>query len=166
MRSLVAFPILALAVILQSAIVSRISLLSGYADLVLLVVITWALQQGVTTAWHWAFVAGAMTAITTGLPLGIPLVVYLLAVFFAQVIQKRLWQAPLITVFIVTFLASLVSYMLSFLVLNFAGASLSFGEVFSLVMLPSMLLNLVFSIPVLWIMRDLARWVYPIEEED
>jgi len=60
MRHLVAFPILALAVILQSAIVSRISLLSGYADLVLVIVIGWALQEGVTTAWHWAVLAGAL----------------------------------------------------------------------------------------------------------
>ena len=166
MRHLVVFPILALAVILQSSIVSRISLLSGYADLVLIIVITWTLQEGVTTAWHWALLAGIMTAIITGLPWAVPLVGFLLAVLLAQFIQKRVWQAPLITVFTVTFICSLVSYVLTFVVLNLIGASLSTGEAFSLVILPSMLLNLLFAIPIFWLMRDLARWINPLQEED
>ena len=166
MRHLVAFPILALAVILQSAIVSRISLLSGYADLTLVIVIAWALQEGVATAWHWAILAGAMTAVVTGLPWGVPLAEFLMAVFIAQALQKRIWQAPLIAMFTVTFLASLLSHLLSFIVINLIGAPLPFGDAFSLVTLPSMLLNLLLAIPVFWLMRDLARWVNPVEEED
>jgi len=166
MRHLVAFPILGLAVILQSAIVSRISLLSGYADIVLIILIGWALQEGVKTAWHWAVLAAAMTAIVTGLPWGVPLVGYLLAVLIAQTLHKRTWHAPLIAVFTVTFLASLISYLLSFIFLNLVGASLSFGEAFGLVILPSMLLNLMLAVPIFWLMRDLARWVNPVEEDD
>ena len=166
MRHLVAFPILALAVILQSAIVSRISLLSGYADLTLVIVIAWALQEGVTTAWHWAILAGAMTALVTGLPWGVPLAGLLLAVFIAQALQKKIWQAPLIAMFTVTFLASLFSHLLSFIVLNLMGASLALGDTFSLVTLPSVLLNLLVAIPAFWLMRDLAQWVQPVEEEE
>jgi rod shape-determining protein MreD len=166
MRHLVAFPILALAVILQSAIVSRISLLSGYADLVLVIVIAWALQEGVTTAWHWALVAGAMTAVITGLPWFVPLAGFLIAVLFAQLLQKRIWQAPLIAMFTVTFVGSLFSHLLSFVVLNVSGASLAVGDTFSLVTLPSVLLNLLLAIPVFWLMRDLAQWVHPVEEEE
>ena len=166
MRHLAAFPILALAVILQSAIISRISLLSGYADLILVMVISWALQDDTTTAWHWAVLAGLMTAIITGLPWGVPLIGYLSAVLLAKTFQKRIWQAPLITVFTVAFLASLIYYLITFIVLNLLGGSLQFGETFSLVILPSMLLNLLFVIPIYWLMRDLSRWANPIEEED
>ena len=166
MRHLVAFPILALAVILQSAIVSRISLLSGYADLVLVIVISWALQEEAETAWHWAVLAGVMSAVVTGLPWGVPLAVFLTAVFIARALQRRIWQAPLIGMFTVTFLASLFSHALVFIVLSLTGAPLSFGEAFSLVTLPSLLLNLLLAVPVFWLMRDLARWVNPIEEED
>lgn len=166
MRHLVAFPILALAVILQSAIVSRISLLSGYADLVLVIVIGWALQEGVTTSWHWAIVAGAMNAVVTGLPWVVPLAGFLIAVLLAQALQKRIWQAPLIGMFTVTFVASLFLHLLSFVVINLSGASLPFNDAFSLVTLPSVLLNLLLAIPVFWLMRDLAQWVHPIEEEE
>lgn len=166
MRHLVAFPVLALAVILQSAIVSRISLLAGYADLVLVIIIAWALQEGVTTAWHWAITAGAMTAIVSGLPWAVPFAGFLMAVLLAQMLQKRIWQAPLILMFTVTFLASLFSHILTFIVLNVMGASLPPGDAFSLVSLPSTLLNLLLAIPVLWLMRDLARWVNPVEVEE
>ena len=57
MRNLIAFPLIALAVILQSAVVSRMTLLSGYADLMLILLSAWALQAQVRSAWHWALAA-------------------------------------------------------------------------------------------------------------
>ena len=166
MRHLAAFPILALAVILQSAIVSRISLLSGYADLTLVIIVAWALQEGVETAWHWAVLAGGMVAVVSGLPWAVPLAVFLTAVFIARTLQKRIWQAPMIAMFTVTFLASMFSHLLTFITLNLTGGSLPIGDTFSLVTLPSMLLNLLLAIPVFWLMRDLARWVNPLEDEE
>ena len=166
MRNLVAFPILTLAVIIQSSIVSGIPLLRGYADLTLVIVVAWSLQEETTTAWHWAIVAGALTSFITGLPWGIPMASFLIAVFFSRTLQKRIWQAPLIALFTVTFLASLFSHLLSFVYLNVTGALIPFADAFSLVTLPSLLLNLLIAIPVFWLMRDLARWIYPIEEEE
>lgn len=166
MRHLVAFPLLALAVILQSAIVSRISLLSGYADLALVIVIGWALQEGVTTAWHWAVTAGVMVAVVSGLPWFIPLAGFLAAILLAQFLQKRIWNAPLIAMFAVTLFASLFMHLLSIVVLSLLGAVVPFGDAFSLVALPSALLNLLLAIPVFWLMRDLSRWVHPVEEEE
>jgi len=54
MRNLIAFPLLVLAIILQSSVISQIKLISGYADLMLIVLAAWALQDRVTSAWHWA----------------------------------------------------------------------------------------------------------------
>ena len=50
MRNLVAIPLLGLVVVLQSAIVPSFALLSGYADVVLVLVAAWALQEGVQTS--------------------------------------------------------------------------------------------------------------------
>lgn len=47
MRNLIAFPLLALAIILQSSVVSQIKLISGYADLMLIILAAWALQERV-----------------------------------------------------------------------------------------------------------------------
>ena len=166
MRNLVAFPILALAVILQSAVMSRIPLLSGFADLPLVIVIAWALQEGVTTGWHWALLGSLMTAFVSGMPGAVAVIGYLAAVWMARLIQKRIWQAPIIAMLGVTFLATFFLHVLSYGVLSVFRAPLPFAETFSLITLPTVLLNMILSIPVFWLMRDLARWVFPSEEEE
>jgi hypothetical protein len=35
-----------------------------------------------------------------------------------------------------------------------------------MITLPSLLLNMLFSIPIYTLMRDLSYWVYPIEEHE
>ena len=55
MRNVIAFPLLGLAVLIQSSIVSQVALLSGYADIILILLAAWALQERVTSAWQWAF---------------------------------------------------------------------------------------------------------------
>ncbi len=166
MRNLVAFPILALAVILQSAVVSRTVLLNGFADLPLVIVIAWALQDGVTTGWHWAIVAALMTSFVSSMPWVVPVAGFLVAVLLTQIFQRRIWQAPMLAMLGVTFLGTLFMHLLSFVVLTILRTPLPFADTFSLVTLPSVLLNMLLAIPVFWLMRDLARWVYPVEEEE
>jgi O-antigen/teichoic acid export membrane protein len=81
----------------------------------------------------------------------------------ARLMQRRVWQAPLLAMFAVTFAGTLVMQFFSFAVLWLAGHSLAPGEVFLQVMLPSSLLNLLLSIPIHALMRDSARWLYPAE---
>lgn len=166
MRNLIAFPILALAVILQSAVVSRASLLGGFADLPLVLVIAWALQENVNTAWHWAIVAGIMTAFVSGLPWIVPILGFLAAVFVAQLLQSRIWQAPLLAMLGVTLFATLIVHLFSFVILILTGTPLPFADTFSLITLPSVLLNMLLSVSVYWFMRDLSRWVFPVEEDE
>lgn len=164
MRNLLAFPILAFVVILQTAVVSRISLLSGFADLMLVTLAAWAMQGQVTTGWHWAVLGSVLVAFTSGIPGIVPLAGYLAVVGMAQMARSRIWQAPLLALFSIVFLGTLVMNLLAILVLRLLGNPLSVGDAIGLVMMPSLLLNLLFSIPMYWIMRDLARWMYPVEE--
>ncbi len=164
MRNIIAFPLLALTVILQSAIVSHVQLLSGYADLPLVLLSVWALQKRVKSAWHW----GALTCLFVGFISRMPILVvvasYFGAVFFAQLLQKRVWQAPLLAAFSVVFAAVLFSQALSFLALRFLGVPLPLKDVVGLIVLPSLLLNILLTIPLYALMRDLSHWVYPSEE--
>jgi hypothetical protein len=164
MRNIVAFPLLLLAVILQSSIVSQVKLLSGYADLPLLMISAWALQKRVKSAWHWAALACALLAFVSTLPWIVVVIGYFAVVYIAQTLQRRVWQAPLLAMFSVTFIGTLFLHLLSFIVLSVLGAPFLFGDVIGLITLPSLLLNMLFSIPIYAFMRDLARWVYPAEE--
>jgi hypothetical protein len=164
MRNLIAVPVILLAVILQSAIVSRITLLSGIADLPLVMLAAWAMQEDVETAWHWAIATGIMVGFVSGLSWVVPLVSYLVVIILAQVLQRRVWQAPLLAMFSVTFLGTLTLSLLSILILRLSGITLSVVDVFGLVTLPGILLNMLLAIPVFAVMRDVARWVYPAPE--
>jgi rod shape-determining protein MreD len=166
MRNLIAFPLLGMVVILQSSVVSEISLLSGYADLILLVLAAWALQTRVESAWHWTVVACLLTGFVSSMPWLVLAAGYLAVVFLARALQRRVWQAPLLAMFSVVFLGTLFMHLFSFAVLRILGTPFLFSDVMGLITLPSLLLNMLFSIPVHAFMRDLARWVYPFEEQE
>ena len=58
----ISIPVLGSLVIIQSVIASRIALLQGTADIVMLAIIAWALQKRVMTAWHWAIIGGLLVS--------------------------------------------------------------------------------------------------------
>lgn len=165
MATLVAFPVLVLALMLQTAAISRINLLYGSADLVLVILAAWALQERVTTSWQWALVAGALVGFVSGLPWFVPLVGYLLIIGVARLLQRRVWQAPLLAMFTVSFVGTLFMHLLSLITLRLSGDPLPFGDSLSLITLPSILLNLFLAIPVYSLLKDLAGWLYPLEVE-
>ena len=164
MRNLVAAPVILLAVIIQSAIVSRVYLLSGIADLPLVMLAAWALQDEVKTAWHWAVATGLLVGFVSGIAWFVPVISYLIVVMLAQILQRRIWQAPLLAMFVVTFLGTLVLYLLSFASLQLSGVPLSVTDTLGLLTLPGVLLNMLLAIPAYAVMRDLSKWVYPSPE--
>jgi len=163
MKQLIVFPVLALTVILQSAIVSRMTLLSGAADLMLLVLAAWALQIQVPTAWHWAVLGALLTGFVSGVPWPVYLLSYLAVVALARALILRVWQAPLLAMLTVVFAGTVVLHLLTYVVLRISGNPLSLGDAFSLISLPSLLLNLLAAWLVYPLMRDLAGWVHPVE---
>ena len=164
MKQLIVFPVLALTVILQSAIISRLTLLSGAADLMLLVLCAWALQPQVPTAWHWAVIGALLVGYLSAIPWPVYLVGYLLAVAMARALVLRVWQAPLLAMFAVVFAGTLFTHLLTYALLRFGENPLSLADAFGLVSVPSLLLNLLAAWAVYPLMRDLANWVHPREE--
>lgn len=164
MRNLVAVPVILLTVILQSSVISRVYLLSGSADLPLVMLAAWALQDGVDSAWHWAIATGLLIGFISGLSWVVPVAGYAIVVLLAYLVQRRIWQAPLLAMFSITFLGTIIVSILSAGVLRFTGVELPMSDVLGLVMLPGVLLNMLLAIPVYAVMRDLARWVYPAPE--
>jgi rod shape-determining protein MreD len=164
MRNLVAIPILFLALILQSAVISRVYLLSGVADLPLVMLAAWALQEHVDSSWHWAAALGVLVGFVSALPWYVPVLSYLVVVGLAQTLQRRVWQAPLLAMFSVTFLGTVTLNMLTYVTLRIGGVIMPVEDVLGLLVLPGVLLNMLLAIPIYAIMRDLSRWVYPTPE--
>ena len=164
MRNLVAIPVLFLAVILQSAVISRVYLLSGVADLPLVMLAAWALQESVDSSWHWALALGILVGFVSALPWYVPVISYVVVVALAQTLQRRVWQAPLLAMFSVTFLGTIILNILTYLVMQIGGVAMPVGDVLGLLVLPGVLLNMLLAIPIYAMMRDLSRWVYPSPE--
>ena len=140
-RNLIAFPLLALVVIVQSAVISQMTLLAGYADLMLIILAAWALKADASSAWLWAILGGIMVSFVSGMPWFVVVTGYLFVVLIAQILRQRVWQAPLLAMFSVIFVGTLSMNILALLVLNLLGTPLPFGDSLGLIVLPSMLLT-------------------------
>jgi hypothetical protein len=138
--------------------------LAGYADLMLIVLAAWALKADASSAWVWAILGGVMVSFVSAMPWIVDMVGYLFVVLLAQLLRQRVWQAPLLAMFSVTFLGTLSVMLLAIIVLNLLGSPLPIGDSLGLIALPSVLLNLLLSIPVYAVIRDLAQWVNPVQE--
>jgi rod shape-determining protein MreD len=164
MRSLLVIVlVLGLALILQVAVVSRITILSGSADLVLVVLAAWSLQERVRYAWVAGALAGLLVGAVSGVPGYIYLVSYLSIVGLARLLTRRIWQAPLLAMFAITLTGTLILHMSTFIYRTLFEVSLAFGNIFLEVVLPSLLLNLLLAIAIHPLVRDLADRLYPAE---
>jgi len=161
MRNLIAVPVIILAVILQSAVVSKLTLLSGFGDLPMVMLTAWALQEEVDSAWHWAVATGLLVGFVSGLNLLIFVLGYVAVVALAKALRMRVWQAPLLAMFSVTFLGTILMSLISMGFLQVTGVSIPLQDAFGLLILPAVLLNLLLAVPAYAVMRDLARWAYP-----
>jgi rod shape-determining protein MreD len=163
MALIIALPILGGLVILQSAVLSSMTLLHGTADLVMITILAWSLQDRVKTIWQWCLIAGIMMSFISGLPFGTYLGAYLIAIMIARFIHQRIWKGPFLGMLMVTFIGTLLVHGISWLARWISGVYIPFDQVLNLIIIPSLLLNIILAIPIYYAIRDLAGWLYPGE---
>jgi len=159
----ISIPILSILLILQSVIVSRITLLHGSADLIMLAVISWALQKQVKNAWFWAIIGGLLVGVVSALPFFIPVLGFLLIVTIAVLLKQRVWQVPIFAMLLTTFIGTLLFHFISVITLTVSGVPMEIIDVLFLITLPSLLLNLLLAAPIYFLFGDLAKWLHPGE---
>jgi cell shape-determining protein MreD len=160
---LVAIPVLGLAIIIQTSIIGRINLLNGQADLLLLILAAWGLQERVRSAWIWGVAAGLLVGFISGVPWYVYLVSYLAIVGMARLLAHRVWQAPLLAMFTVTFAGTLMLLLLTYAERSIVEVPLTFNLAFVQIILPSILLNMLLAIPMQAMIRSLGNRLYPAE---
>jgi len=163
---LIGIPTILLAAMLQTAVVSRITLLSGQVDLLMLVVLCWVVQERVRSVWEWPLAAGILLGYISELPVLLTVAMYLLAAGAARLIKNWVWQAPVLLLFTTVFVSTLLFQLLSFLYIQLRGAAIDPLQAFNQVTLPSVLLNLLLALPVYAVISETAHWVIraPFEE--
>ena len=163
MGIVLAFPIIFILLILQTTLVSQITLLHGCADLVLLWLAAWSLQKQVRSAWLWTILAALCVAYISAIPWYVPIISYVFVALLAKAINKRVWQSPLLMMFLVTIVGSTLMNGLSYVALYVNGVSIPFRTGLVEVIIPSTLINLLLALPIYAIVKDTAQWMYPLE---
>jgi len=161
MAIFLSIPVLGLLVIIQSAVLSRMPLIHGTTDAILVALVAWAVQVRVKSIWQWTIVGGILVNIFSALPLGIALLGYLLTSGMVIVLRRWLWRVPLLAMITATLLGTLLSQSVDILALRLVGTSLPIISAFNEIILPSALLNLLLAIPLYVMIADLAKWAYP-----
>ncbi|NJD57976.1 MAG: hypothetical protein C3F13_10500 [Anaerolineales bacterium] len=160
LAGLILFGILA---IIQSTIVSAMPLLNGTADLILLFILAWALQDRVTSVWQWCLIGGIFASLYSALPFGVYLITYFICAGIGRLLKQRVWKAPVLAMLAATFISTLLVMFISFAARLVSGVNLPLISVLNLIILPSLILNLILSVPIFSITHDLAGWLYPEE---
>lgn len=160
---LFAVPFLSLLAVLQSAVVSRFPLLEGQADLLLLAVLGWSLQERVRGSWFWVVLAGLGAGLVSAMPFGVLLAGYMASVGLSLLLKRRVWKVPFLAMIASAFLGTLLIDLFSLVAVSLQGITLRILEVFNLIVLPSLLLNLLLAVPMYIVIRDIAGWLYPEE---
>ena len=159
----ISIPILILTLILQLVIVSNLPLLYGTANLMMLVIIAWSLQDNSKKVWELAIIGGILVGYATAVPFYVPLITFLVISAMAKVIRKRIWRIPIFLMILMSIFGTFFEQIFTIVVLQLAGSPLSIRECIFSVTLPSALLNILISIPVFGLVTDLSSWAYPIE---
>jgi rod shape-determining protein MreD len=165
MALLIAIPLLGLMVIFQSAVLSQVRLLFGAADIVLLVLVAWAVQERVKTAWHWGIIAGLLVSLATAVPIPAVILAYLLVTGAAVILRRVFWARPLLAMVTATLAGTLLSHSVTLVALQLVNTRIPLVQSFNIITLPSILLNLLLAIPVYALISDLANWLHPQEIE-
>jgi hypothetical protein len=157
MRILVGTLLLLGATLLQVTLVARFNLLRGSADLVLLVMVAWMMQEGNQPDWRWGIPAGLMVGYASALPDWILWLGYLAAAGACQLLHRRIWQVKLLTLITAVLLGTLGIQVITLIYLWLGSQPLNIGQAFNFVILPSLLLNLILILPINAIISELNK---------
>ena len=161
---LIPIPVMMILTALQSTAISRIQLMSGSADLVLLAVAAWGVREKNYDAYIWALIGGIFMSMITEMPLMIPVISYIFVALLSQLLVGRIWQSPIVMLIVIVIAGTLFQHTISILYLQTTGVNAGFILGMQNITLPSLLLNLFFIFPVYVFISDLRNWIIPEED--
>ena len=152
-----------ITMMLQNSIISRLQMLNGAADLVLLVLISWILQADEKRHWQWGLLAGLLVGISSAIPFWVPVLGYVSFVLIVTWMQRRVWQVPIWLLLISTFFGTVLIYGLEIFYRWLTAVPLDLVEVLNVVLLPSLVINMIVVLPVYFFIGEITKRLFPKE---
>jgi rod shape-determining protein MreD len=149
-------PFLALIALLQATIVPHFAIWGVFADLPLLVVVSWGLLRGPREGIIWGFIAGFAVDLFSGAPFGAATLSLMAVGFLCGLGEAAVFRGHLVLPLLIIFLATLLYDLIFLLVVRISGAPVAWIDSLVRLILPSALLNVVLT-PVVFL---LVRWLH------
>ena len=162
MRSfLVGLPIMALAAVAQSTILTQFHLFGGTLDLGLLLVLGWTLTGESAGGVAWGFMGGLCLDLLSGGPLGTMTLGLTAVAYLAGLTEGRFWGSHVLLPLALALLGTAVFHVVNLAVLSAAGYAVGWGAGLARVALPSALVNTLLMLPIYYALRWVHAQVYP-----
>jgi rod shape-determining protein MreD len=149
-------PLLAIVAILQTTLLPNLAIWSVFANLPLLVVVSWGLLRGPREGALWGFLAGLMVDLLSGAPFGAATVSLIAVGFLAGLGETTVFRARIALPMIVMFLATIVYELLFLLMVRMSGPGVAWLDSILRLVIPSAVLNAVLT-PVVFLAMS---WLY------
>ncbi|MBQ6504085.1 MAG: hypothetical protein IJI57_09265 [Flexilinea sp.] len=160
------FLILAIAGFLQIGFFGKIRLMGGTTDLIMLCIIAWSINERSKYSWILVIAGGLIMSYVSAMPMNGYLWMYLIIWFIIRFIKMRVWQMPLMLMLFVTILSSLLISVGTLALLFLQNASVNYIDAFRQIIIPSLVMNLLLSIPVYAFLNDVINTIYLNEESE
>ena len=164
LSNIMSFPVMLLLSVLQTVVVSRLNILSGSADIVLLSIIAWGVTEEDNNVFIWALAGGIFTSLMTAMPAIAVGLGYIVIAIITWLIHKRIWQSPIIAVLMSTIFGTLAKFLVDLIGLQFIGVGFRLFTGVREILAPSLIMNLFFLFPIYMMIGDLSKWISPKED--
>jgi rod shape-determining protein MreD len=157
----VVVPLLTVVALAQTVLLAQVDLLGARPDLMLSVVLVWAVLRGVDEGMVWGLIGGLALDILSGGPMGANTLALLAAALLAGQSWGRGIGSALIRLLLLAFVAILAYHLVLLFVLSWTGYLVDWGWAILRVAGPSALLNMALApfvqVPLSWLERSMRR---------
>lgn len=161
---IVGLPILAVAAFIQVGFFGQIRLMGGTSDLILLCLIAWSINDRSKYSWILTIAGGLIMSYVSAMPMNGYLWMYLGIWLMIRFIKMRVWQMPLILMLFVTIVGTMLISVGTLALLFIQNASINYLDAFQQIIVPSLVMNLLLSIPIYAFLNDVINTIYINEE--
>jgi rod shape-determining protein MreD len=149
-------PLLTAIAILQSTVVTHVKIWGVFADLPLLVVVSWGLLRGPREGLIWGFIAGLAVDLLSGAPFGAATFGLMVAGLLSGLGKSTVFRSQIVLPLVSVLLATIVYDIIFLIVVWISGDPVAWLDSVVYLILPSAVLNAVLTPVVFVIMRWLS----------
>lgn len=148
---------LILAATLQPSVLPAIRIYGGQPDFVLIMVLCWAVHAELAESIFWAFLGGVALDLLSIVPLGTSVIGLLLMIFAIQSLSQRLYSFSLFFLLVFVALGTVLQHTIAVMALTFVGYTPDFASAAQYFTLPTLVYNVVLTVPVYWVLRRIQK---------